>query len=165
MLVVHTGNASCHVLSFCFVPPSPMTPVSHPLRPRAPALIHGAAGCISPVSQHVHGQSHRSPCGWSPPATSKCKRFWRRSHGWSGRGGRLRLEHWKQGRHCHLKNSSVFPRKSISTWPLGSQGVEGICFLIGVYFRGENVKEGVWSLILQILPSAVPRWELRGWLR
>lgn len=42
-----------------------MTPMSHPPRPRAPALIRGAAACISPVSQHVHGQSRRSP--WVSP--------------------------------------------------------------------------------------------------
>lgn len=144
MLVVHTGNASRHVPSFCLV--------SHPRWPPCripealgPALLRGAAGCVSPVSQRVRGRSHRSP-RVSPNHIKSQDVFSAVSRpvwtGWSLMLG---------GRRRHRRFNLLFQGSPSAFEPLGSRAVEGICFLIRLRFKGESVKDGVWGFVLQML--------------
>lgn len=132
MLVVHTGNASCHVLSFWFVPPPlPMTSMSHPPKALAPVLTHGASHPCPSTSM----DSLITLLG-SPPVARYCS------------GGFMasldRVVFWELEARKML-SSKVFIcfSKPITVWPLGSQGVQSICFFIGLLQRGKRERKGL----------------------
>lgn len=140
MLVVHTGNASCHVRSSCFVVPLSWWLWCH--------LIH--------VPAHSWmDKSHLLP--WvSPNQVQNILVL----VSWTVYTGQLG-EAWalETRKTLSFKELILFSKEILQFFPLGSQGL----FASSLGFVSK-LEGRVWGVHPAVLPSAVPWWEWCCWL-